>query len=84
VSYISGATDDTLTLNPVSESDAGDRSVLYLYLFPPEMGEISVYRKVVAEREGVLHPSTDAVNLEKLHGYNLEVIRLVSKYLRRR
>ena len=55
-----------------SESDAGDRSDLYLYLFPPEMGRISVYRKVVAEREGVLHPSTDAVNLEKLHGYNLE------------
>lgn len=67
-----------------SESDAGDRSDIYLYLFPPEMGRISVYRKVVAEREGVLHPSTDAVNLEKLHGYNLEVISLVSEYLRRR
>ena len=73
-----------IVLRVGSESNAGDRSDLYLYLFPPEMGRMSVYRKVVAEREGVLHPSTDAVNLEKLHKYNLELIRLVSRYLIRR
>ena len=67
-----------------SESDAGGRSDLYLYLFPPETAKIGVYRRVVAEREGVLRPSTGAVNLEKLHGYNLEVIRLASMFLRRR
>ena len=74
----------TIIVRVGSESDAGGRSDLYLYLFPPEMARISVYRRVVAEREGVLRPSTGAVNLEKLHGYNLEVIRLASMFLRRR
>lgn len=67
-----------------SKSDAGGSRDLYLYLFPPETETISVYRKVVAEREGILDPSCGTVDLERLISFNLRVITLASKYLKKK
>jgi len=67
-----------------SKSDAGGSRDLYLYLFPPETERISVYRKVVGEREEILDPSSGMVDLERLISFDLRVITLASKYLKKR
>jgi len=73
--------DGAIVARAGSRSDVGGRFDLYVYLFPPEMGKISVYQKVVARREGVLEPSTGKVSFENLYRFNLKVISLVSRYI---
>jgi len=73
--------DGAIVARAGSRSDVGGRFDLYIYLFPPEMGKISVYRKVVAHREGILEPSTSKVSFENLYRFNLNVITLVSRYI---
>lgn len=65
-----------------SRSDFGEHFDLYVYIFPPETEKISVYRKILAEREGILDPYTGKINLEELCDFNLKAIRLVSRYIR--
>jgi hypothetical protein len=67
-----------------SRSDAGGRYNLFVYLFPPEISRMSVYRRMQAEREGILDPSNGKIKLEKLHNFNLDVVKLASKYQRKR
>ena len=67
-----------------SRSDAGGRLNLYIYPFPPEIGKTSVYRKMLAEREDILDPSLHKVNLERLHEFNLRLVKLVDRYLKER
>lgn len=67
-----------------SRSDAGGRLNLYIYPFPPEMEKISVYRRMLAEREGILDPSMRKINLERLHEFNLRLMKLVNRYLKER
>jgi len=76
--------DGTIVARVGSRSDAGAGSDLYLYLFPPEMGEISIYGRIVAQREAVLDPSTGEKNLGNLYLFNLKVIKLVSRYIEQR
>jgi len=63
-----------------SKSDVGGGFDLYIYLFPPEMDEASIYTKILAEREGVLDHPTGKINLEKFYEFNLKVIKMISKY----
>jgi len=67
-----------------SESDIGGRFDVYLYLFPPEMGKISLYSKLVAKREGVLDRSTGEIDLENLYRFNFRVIKVASRYVKER
>lgn len=67
-----------------SRSDAGGRLNLYIYPFPPEMERISVYRRMLAEREGILDPSLPKIDLERLHEFNLQLMKLVNRYLKER
>ena len=67
-----------------SRSDAGGRLNLYIYPFPPEMEKISVYRRMLAEREGILDPSLRKIDLESLHEFNLQLMRLLNRYLKER
>jgi len=73
---------DVIVARVGSRSDVDGGYSLYVYLFPPEMKKISIYRKVIAEREGILDPYTERINLEKFYEFNLKVIRLVSRYVK--
>lgn len=74
----------TIVVRVGSRSDPGRRCDVYLYLFPPEKSQMSTYRRIVAQREGVLNPETGEINLEKLYGYNLRIIKLIERYRRER
>jgi len=57
-----------------STSDVGGRFDLYVYLFPPELEKMNMYRQILAEHEGILDPHTSKIDVEKSLGFNLAVI----------
>jgi hypothetical protein len=67
-----------------SRSDVGGRHDLYIYPFPPEIGKLSMYRRAIALRRGIIDLKTGRVNLRRLHRFNLKIIRLVSLYIKER
>jgi len=65
-----------------SPSDPGGEQDLYIYPFPPEMERLSIYRRILAIKKGIIDPETESINLEKLHNFNLRIVRFVSRYIR--
>jgi len=74
----------TIIVRVGSESDIGGGFDLYLYLFPAEMQKISLYTKLVAEREDILDRSTGEINLGNLHKFNLKVVKMANRYTKER
>ena len=72
----------TIVARVGSQSDPGRRRDLFIYLIPPAEEQMSMYRKVVAAREGVLDLRTGRIDYEKFYHFNLRVIRLAEKYRR--
>ena len=67
-----------------SRSDPDGSFDLYVYPIPPKLDGLSIYRRILAEREGVVDPKTGKINLEKFYDFNMGIIRLVNKYLKRK
>mgnify|MGYP000008669835 CR=1 FL=1 len=67
-----------------SRSDPGADRNIFIYIFPASTGLMSMYMRVIATRYGILNPSTNKINVEKLLKYNLKVIGLVEKYRKSR
>ncbi len=67
-----------------SRSDPDGRFNLYIYPIPPKLDGLSMYRRILAEREGVVDPETGKINLERFYDFNMGIIRLVNKYLKRK
>jgi len=73
---------DVIVARVGSRSDIGGRRDLYIYPFPPELDYISMYRKAVAVKRGIIDGETGKVNLEKLHKFNIEILSLVNRYIK--
>ena len=67
-----------------SRSDPGADRNIFIYIFPASTNLMSMYTRVIAARHGILNPSTNKINMEKLLKYNLKVIGLVEKYRKNR
>jgi len=67
-----------------SKSDPGLDCNIFIYIFPPLIGAMSIYMRSAAIRFGILNPENNKLDMEKLLAYNLKVIRLVEKYRKRR
>ncbi len=67
-----------------SRSDPKSQRSIFIYLIPFDGKGMSVYRKVVAARHGVIDPRTSRVNPERCLRYNLKVIRLLERYRKTR
>lgn len=74
----------TIVARVGSQSDPGGESDMFIYLFPPFVEQMSMYRKVVGARDGVLDSESGRIDLERFYECNLRVIRLVEKYRRSR
>ncbi|HIE13781.1 TPA: hypothetical protein EYP70_00760 [Candidatus Bathyarchaeota archaeon] len=73
---------DAIVARIGSRSDFGGRFDLYIYPFPPEIERLSMYRRVLASRRGLINSKTGRANLEKIHEFNLRIIRLVNSYIK--
>jgi len=67
-----------------SKSDPGADRNIFVYIFPSSIGAMSTYMRAAAIRYGILNPTTNRINMEKLLKYNLKVIGLVEKYRKSR
>ncbi|MFB0503040.1 MAG: hypothetical protein ACETWE_04335 [Candidatus Bathyarchaeia archaeon] len=70
----------TIVARVGSRSDPGRRRDLFLYLIPSDEKRMSMYRRVVAARKGVLDIETGRIDYERFYQYNLRIIRLMERY----
>ena len=70
----------TIVARVGSQSDPGKQHDLFIYLIPPEGTQISLYRKIVAAREGVIDLETGRIDYEKFYQYNMRIIKLAERY----
>ena len=70
----------TIVARVGSRSDPGRRRDLFLYLIPSDEERMSMYRRVVAARKGVLDIETGRIDYERFYQYNLRIIRLMERY----
>ena len=70
----------TIVARVGSRSDPGRRRDLFLYLIPSDEKRMSMYRRVVAARKGVLDIETGRIDFERFYQYNLKIIRLMERY----
>lgn len=70
----------TIVARVGSRSDPGRRRDLFLYLIPSDEKRMSMYRRVVAARKGVLDIETGRIDYERFYQYNLKIIRLMERY----
>ena len=70
----------TIVARVGSRSDPGRRRDLFLYLIPSDEKRMSMYRRVVAARKGVLDMETGRIDYERFYQYNLRIIRVMERY----
>jgi len=70
----------TIVARVGSRSDPGKRRDLFLYLIPSNEKQMSMYRRVIAARKGVLDIETGKIDYERFYQYNLRIIRLTERY----
>lgn len=70
----------TIVARVGSRSDPGKRRNLFLYLIPSNEKRMSMYRRIVAARKGVLDIETGSIDYERFYQYNLRIIRLTERY----
>ncbi|MBS7642464.1 MAG: hypothetical protein QW374_06540 [Candidatus Bathyarchaeia archaeon] len=63
-----------------SKSDKGSERSVFLYLIPSSIEVMNLYDKCAASIHGILDEECGRIDLGKLVGYNLKILRMIDRY----